>query len=205
MIEHLMSLGLTEIESRCYIALYEKPHQSGYEVAKTIGVSRSNVYASLASLVQKGASVVSEEGKTRYYSAVPIKDLLAKLRMEFKQSSRYLRKELGKTQQAPYEFTNAYGHDNVIQVLRRTLGSAEHEILAEIDPSDEAFFQEVFQDLDVSVEIFPIDYNPSNFMFIIDGERVVTGTLDESLVPSIMTTRHPVLVERFKRAYNQNK
>lgn len=202
MIEHLMGLGLTEIESRCYIALYEKPRQSGYEVAKTIGVSRSNVYASLASLVKKGACTASED-KTTYYSAVPIKDVLAKVRLEFKQSARFLRQELGKTPQAPFELSSAYGDEAVEQVLMRTLGGGESEIYAEIDRRDQSYFETIFRDLDLQPEIHWIETNPSNFMFVIDQERVVTGSLDASLVASVMTTVHPVLVARFMKSIKQ--
>lgn len=44
MIEALRKLGLSDLEARCYLALHGQPPSSGYEVAKQVSVSRSNVY-----------------------------------------------------------------------------------------------------------------------------------------------------------------
>ena len=60
-IEQLMGLGLTKHESSIYLALLEQGAQTGYEVAKSTGISRSNTYITLASLVEKGAAYVQEE------------------------------------------------------------------------------------------------------------------------------------------------
>ena len=47
---------------------------TGYEVAKQTGISRSNAYNSLASMTEKGASYLVEEGTTRKYVPVPVEE-----------------------------------------------------------------------------------------------------------------------------------
>lgn len=51
---HLRNLGFTEMESKIMVELATKGQASGYEVAKQLGVSRSNVYAALQRLTQQG-------------------------------------------------------------------------------------------------------------------------------------------------------
>ena len=64
--EHLMKFDLTRQEASLYESLLENGKLTGYEAAKLTGISRSNVYASLASL---------EENETgRKYLAVPVQE-----------------------------------------------------------------------------------------------------------------------------------
>ena len=58
-VELLMSFGLTRQEARVYVLLLGEGALSGYEAAKRLGISRSNAYAALAGLVDKGAHPVS--------------------------------------------------------------------------------------------------------------------------------------------------
>ena len=45
--EYLMEFGLTRQEATIYLNLMERGMQTGYEVSKQTGISRSNVYLSL--------------------------------------------------------------------------------------------------------------------------------------------------------------
>ena len=64
--EYLMEFGLTRQEATIYLNLMERGMQTGYEVSKQTGISRSNVYRALAGLVEKGAAYTSEENATKY-------------------------------------------------------------------------------------------------------------------------------------------
>ena len=70
--EHLTKFGLTRQEACIYECLLSEGKTTGYEVAKKIGISRSNAYASLASMTEKGAAYLVEEGSTRKYVPVPL-------------------------------------------------------------------------------------------------------------------------------------
>ncbi len=55
-IEYLSEFGLTRQEAVIYQNLSKNGMQTGYEVAKQTGISRSNAYNALAGLVEKGAA-----------------------------------------------------------------------------------------------------------------------------------------------------
>ena len=65
-IEYLMHFGMSRQEATVYLQLIEAGKQTGYEIARDTGISRSNVYASLAALVEKGAAYLVEEDAKRY-------------------------------------------------------------------------------------------------------------------------------------------
>ena len=60
--ERLMEFGLTRQEAGIYECLLEEGKITGYEAAKILGISRSNAYNSLASMTEKGASYLADEG-----------------------------------------------------------------------------------------------------------------------------------------------
>lgn len=70
LIENLTAFGLTRQEALIYLSLLTKGAQTGYEVSKNTGISKSNTYASLAGLVDKGAAMVMESSAVTY---VPVR------------------------------------------------------------------------------------------------------------------------------------
>ena len=72
--EHLMKFDLTRQEAALYESLLENGKLTGYEAAKLTGISRSNVYASLASLCEKGAAYLEENESGKKYLAVPVQE-----------------------------------------------------------------------------------------------------------------------------------
>lgn len=71
--EKLIPFGLTRQEATIYLCLLGNKDLSGYEVSKLTGISRSNVYGTLAGLVEKGAAYLLE-GETNRYTAVQLED-----------------------------------------------------------------------------------------------------------------------------------
>lgn len=69
-LELLVEFGLTRQGASVYLALLTEGNLSGYQVAKSLGISRSNAYTALANLVDKGAAWLIEGNATRY-AAVP--------------------------------------------------------------------------------------------------------------------------------------
>ncbi len=70
LIELLLPFGLTQQEAKLYGSLHRCGLATGYELAKATGISRSNAYAGLASLVEKGAAY-QVDGTPIRYRAVP--------------------------------------------------------------------------------------------------------------------------------------
>lgn len=69
-VKYLLHFGLTRQEALIYRKLLTYGKQTGYEVAKETGISRSNVYGALAALVEKGAAYLVEESARKY---VPVR------------------------------------------------------------------------------------------------------------------------------------
>lgn len=65
-IEQLTLFGLSRQEAAIYLCLLKNEELTGYEVAKLTGISRSNVYNGLASLVEHGAAYVIEGTSSKY-------------------------------------------------------------------------------------------------------------------------------------------
>lgn len=69
--ELLGAFGLTRLEAQLYQALFVEGPLNGYEAAKSTGISRSNAYTALASLVDKGAAWLVDGNPSRY-TPVPV-------------------------------------------------------------------------------------------------------------------------------------
>lgn len=82
-LDGLQHLGFSSLEARIYSALaMGGAPETGYELAKRLGVSRSNVYGALASLAHRGA-VWQEPGRPGMrYRAVPFTSLADRARQE---------------------------------------------------------------------------------------------------------------------------
>lgn len=65
-IDYLIEYGLTRQEAIIYVELMKHGSMTGYEVSKETGISKSNIYAALKGLTQKGAAVCEEKEATRY-------------------------------------------------------------------------------------------------------------------------------------------
>ena len=76
-IEQLTLFGLSRQEAAIYLCLLKNEELTGYEVAKLTGISRSNVYNGLASLVEHGAAYVIE-GTSSKYLAVALSGICGK-------------------------------------------------------------------------------------------------------------------------------
>ena len=73
LIDLLMNFNLTRQEATIYLLLSSEGELSGYEVSKRTGISRSNTYNALASLVDKGAAYIIE-GNAVLYTPVSIEE-----------------------------------------------------------------------------------------------------------------------------------
>ncbi|MBI5077552.1 helix-turn-helix domain-containing protein [Candidatus Falkowbacteria bacterium] len=68
----LQKIGLSEKESKVYLAALELGQASVQNIAKLAGVNRATAYSVLASLIEKGLCATAEQnGKTLYASGAP--------------------------------------------------------------------------------------------------------------------------------------
>ena len=73
LVDRLISFGLTRQEATVYLCLYKQGGMTGYEVSKETGISRSNAYKALASLVDKGAANKAD-GQAQKITSVDVKE-----------------------------------------------------------------------------------------------------------------------------------
>ena len=82
MIDRLTALGFSSQEARVYVALLQQPFATGYEVAKSAGLQRANVYQVLAGLTDRGMiDRVSAEAPARFVAHPPA-DVLGRIKRD---------------------------------------------------------------------------------------------------------------------------
>ncbi|AIQ10978.1 TrmB family transcriptional regulator [Paenibacillus durus] len=128
---HLRSLGFTEMESKIMVELAAIGQSSGYEVAKRLGVSRSNVYAALQRLTQQGY-VRCGDGEPARYSVLAPEELAKMISGRVQASLAFVENEMPRGGSVSTTFYNVEGERNVMDALIRQLNEAEHEIIVDV-------------------------------------------------------------------------
>ncbi|GIO14818.1 hypothetical protein J19TS2_43730 [Cohnella xylanilytica] len=221
MIERLKKLGLSELEARCYLELHEESNMSGYEVAKRVSVSRTNVYAALRSLADKGMCRTIE-GDPVLYAAVPIEQVVRYLRSEFDRTADVLVSELKPPKAAP-AFYNWQGEDKLRMAAGRLIASAQASVVVDIWAEDLPFFEEALAEAEsrgVSVLVVTLgpagtrlknvfvhkrmewpDVASRSFSILCDGSRAILGAFGESLKLTALETDHPSIAYMLLSAF----
>lgn len=190
--EMLMQFALTRQEALIYMALITDGAMTGYEVAKQLGISRSNCYTSLASLVEKGAAYLLEDTATRYVAVRPEEFCGNRIRMlgELKETlSEQLRPREAETE----GYLTIGGQDNMTDkaifmiehAAERLYLSAERACLEPLIPSLKAAAERgrqvtVITDAPFSqpdIRFYSADCHPRQIRLIVDSNAVLTGDL----------------------------
>jgi predicted transcriptional regulator len=134
----LQQLGFNETEARLYVALLQHEPLTGYELAKTSGVPRANVYGVLRKLEQRGAVARVEASGGRRYAAVPFNEVLDKLRERYEQAMAHSRAALesltpAAAQTPVSQFT---GYANLVETGRQLLRYTSQRLLLAIWPEE---------------------------------------------------------------------
>ncbi|UHA75947.1 MarR family transcriptional regulator [Paenibacillus sp. 481] len=135
LVQHLRALGLTEMEARIVVSLSEQGPMTGYEAAKKLGVSRSNVYAALQRLVDHGF-VLHRQGEPSYYTSIQPEELTRTINSRLEASLRYVEQHMPATQADDTDFFSIEGERAVTDALRRALHEAQFEIIADVWPEE---------------------------------------------------------------------
>lgn len=139
----LTAFGFTALEAEIYVYLLQHSPATGYKVAKGIGRSFTNTYKALDALKQKGA-IIADEGATRLARAVPVEELVDRLRREFREQRDRLFAGVSQLPRAPAD-TRIYQLATVEQVYARAakmLDEVQSRVLLELYPRPLARLQE---------------------------------------------------------------
>ena len=126
--ERLMEFGLTRQEATIYQCLLGEGKMSGYEVAKQTGISRSNAYNSLASMTEKGAAYLVEEGNTRKYVPVPVEEFCKNRIRRMEEARQWLKIHVPSEKTHVEGYITIEGARNILDKMRNLLDKVEQRV-----------------------------------------------------------------------------
>lgn len=145
----LRKFGFTQQESLLYVTLLRHGAMTGYEAAKMAAISRSNAYAALASLVDKGGAVLasgSAEGDANRYVPISGDELLYNLRCEMEETLAFLASNLPKPQPDETPYLTISGLENTYNKIRHMLQGATLRIYASVHSASLPLLRDAFVD-----------------------------------------------------------
>jgi len=126
-VEKLVLFGLGRQEAAIYMCLLKNDELTGYEVAKLTGISRSNVYNSLAALVEHGAAYV-EEGTSTKYTAVSMEEFCDNRIRYLKEVEEYLLCNCPKKTAESDGYITIEGYRHICDKIHHMLNGAQKRI-----------------------------------------------------------------------------
>lgn len=138
--KRMMAFGLTRQEAVIYLCLLKAGKLSGYEAAKQTGISRSNAYAALANLVDKGAAYIEEENSTKKYTPVQLEEFCDNFIAKAERDKKWLLSTVScrKVDEEGYITIEGAGH--ILNKVRNLLKQVEDRVYVS---GDRAFLTEV--------------------------------------------------------------
>ena len=213
-IDILTEFSLTRQEASIYAALLNHGDMTGYEVAKDTGFSRSNVYAALNALVEKGAAYLVE-GEATKYRPVEIKTFTSNKIAELKKSAEYLEKHGPQKVISAEGYITIVGAKNIRNKMREMLSKTELRLYLMAPAQIVKDFEEELKRLvsegkkivlltqDYSIKgakVYNTKVEEGQIRFITDSAYVLTGELTDDEHNTCLYSGQKNLVEVMKEA-----
>lgn len=214
--EHLMEFGLTRQEAGIYECLLCEGKVTGYEVAKILGISRSNAYNSLASMTEKGASYLVEEGSTKKYVPVPLEEFCKNYIRRLEESKRWLVEHKPSEKTHTEGYVTIEGARNILNMLKNLLTKAEERVYISCTRNYLLLLvEEVEQLISAHKKVVIITDQAVNFKnakvyigeprgmqigIITDSKYVLTGEYGEGSMNTCLYSGQKNFVELYKRS-----
>lgn len=212
-IEYLSEFGLTRQEAVIYQNLLKNGMQTGYEVAKQTGISRSNAYNALAGLVEKGAAY-SCEGSATKYEAVEIEEFCTNKLRSLTKKKDYLATHLPKERQTDEGYLTIRGDEQILHKIKNMLLAAQKRVYLSMSDSQlEQFLPELTELSKNKIKIVLLTNNTRNIDWatvyqceiaehqigvITDSGYVLTGELGNGADSTCLYSGQKNLVRIFK-------
>ncbi|GAB4114281.1 MAG: hypothetical protein Fur005_05260 [Roseiflexaceae bacterium] len=138
LVDQLMALGLTEYESKVYLALLGEHPATGYQIGKAAGIPRSMVYEALGRLEARGAVLKTIEEKAALYRPVSPDTLLDRYAEESRVRIAGLRTGLAPLYQRHDEgrLWNFSGRREALHYAADLISHAERELMLVLTDAD---------------------------------------------------------------------
>ena len=213
-IDSLNDFGLTRQEGSIYSALLNHGEMTGYEVAKDTGISRSNVYAALTALVEKGAAYLVQ-GEATKYRPVEISRFTDNRISELKKTAVWLEKHAPRKVISCDGYITIIGAKNIKNKIRQMLAETELRLYmmapADVLSEFEGELSEIVkagkkvvlltQGFKLSgAKIYETKPEPGQLRFITDSSYVLTGELTGDEHDTCLYSGQKNLVEVMKEA-----
>ena len=211
----LQHFGLTRQDAVIYLVLAEGGDFTGYEVAKTTGISRSNVYSALSGLKDKGAAYV-KQGATTKYRAVSIKEFCENHITMLKNEAEYLNQHIKIGKNTTEGYLTIEGSRNIHNKIRQMMCDCEKRMYLLMNSQDlkklEPLLSETIRRGIKTVILTDKGYAPegavlyetqvekNQIRFITDSSLVLTGELSESDNDTCLYSGQENLVTLLKEA-----
>ncbi len=213
-IDSLNDFGLTRQEGSIYSALLNHGEMTGYEVAKDTGISRSNVYAALTALVEKGAAYLVQ-GEATKYRPVEISRFTDNRISELKKTAAWLENHAPRKVISCDGYITIIGAKNIKNKIRQMLSETELRLYmmapADVLSEFEGELSEIVkagkkvvlltQGFKLSgAKIYETKPEPGQLRFITDSSYVLTGELTGDEHDTCLYSGQKNLVEVMKEA-----
>lgn len=219
----LESFGLTRQEAAVYCTLLAEGELNGYEVAKVLGISRSNAYTALAGLTDRGAAWQIDGNPTRYTAVAAAEFCTNRLRRLEAARDRLLAC-LPERRQPTGSFATIRGAGHILDRLDHLLADTRERVYLALDATEVARIQSCLEGLlDRGLKVVLISDaatvanlkqqpvwqraglyagspRPGQIQVIVDSRFVLTGSLSGGQGASCLHSDQANLVELFKTA-----
>lgn len=204
----LQKIGFSPIEATVYIILCKHGSLTGYEVAKLSGISRSNVYAALYSLNEKGKCHICE-GEATKYIALSKAELILSTEREMAEVMLQLEQTFPESITVSEPYVTIHGYDNVLSKIKNAILLCQSHLYILSTASDIHLFKEELFAIsntrkvtiicDEQIEIIPSiavytkNKSPQGFHIIIDTQSVITGDLNTTASQCLYSTNQSLV------------
>ncbi|MFV0363888.1 MAG: TrmB family transcriptional regulator [Suipraeoptans sp.] len=215
-IEHLIGFSLTRQEAAIYQCLLAEGKTTGYEVAKQLGISRSNAYNALASLTEKGGAYMVEEGTTKKYLPVSIDEFCKNHIRKLEFSRKWLVKNAPSEKVESEGYITIEGTNNILNKLKNMMSDAKERIYISCTRNYLLHFVRELQDLkDRNIKVIIVTDHPvqmdgfkiyfgenrgDSIGLIIDSKYVITGEFGEESENTCLFSGQKFFVDLYKKA-----
>ena len=215
LLDKLMLFGLTRQEASIYLCLAANRELSGYEVSKITGISRSNVYNALASLVEEGAAYLLE-GSTNKYTSVEVEEFCQNKIRYLEKAKAELVRDMPKNNKDCDGYITISSHKHIMDRIHSMLSNVNYRVYISM-PLE--FLEKCREDilslieagkkvvLIVSDEVsFPgaityiTDKKEQQIRLIVDSEYVLTGDMTGSPADTCLYCGQKNFVNVFKES-----
>lgn len=214
-VELLLQFNLTSIEATIYYTLLQKGSMNGYQIAKMSGISRSNTYTSLASLVEKGCAYVIE-GDSTLYSPLSIDEFCSNRIRSLELAKQKLVENMPQKSLDTQGYITIKGKKHILDKMKNMIDETHQRIYFSLSRQTLEFLQNQITALAAKnikivlitdepaklagVKTYPSTLPIKQVRIISDSSKVLTGDFDDSSSCTCLYSEKKNLVDLIKNS-----